>query len=116
MRISDWSSDVCSSDLSGKPGALQLYPPAPVLFNGSDRSPSQKFWIIKHGIKLTAMPAWGKSHDDRLIWDMVAFLQQLPALSSAHYGDTPRRVDPDRPGREPGGAAVAAGPARASHT
>src|SRR3546814_379170 len=25
MRISDWSSDVCSSDLSGVPGDLQLY-------------------------------------------------------------------------------------------
>src|SRR3546814_12823457 len=63
---------------------------------------------MKHGIKLTAMPAWGKSHDDRLIWDMVAFLQQLPALSSAQSGDTPRRGDPDRQGRDPSGAAVSA--------
>src|SRR3546814_8719626 len=59
------------------------------------------------------MPAWGKSHVDRLIWDLVAFLQQLPALSSAQYGDTPRRGDPDRQGRDPGGAAAAARPDRA---
>src|SRR3546814_20641336 len=41
-------------------------PQAPILFKGSNRSASEQFWIIKHGIKMTAMPAWGKTHDDRL--------------------------------------------------
>ncbi|WP_444575889.1 c-type cytochrome [Blastomonas fulva] len=62
-----------------------LYPQAPILFKGSDRSASEQFWIIKHGIKMTAMPAWGKTHDDRLIWDMVAFVRKLPGLSPAQY-------------------------------
>ncbi|WP_231728177.1 c-type cytochrome [Sphingopyxis sp. H050] len=62
-----------------------LYPQAPVLFKGSDRSAAEQFWIIKHGIKMTAMPAWGKTHDDRLIWDMVAFVRKLPGLSPAQY-------------------------------
>lgn len=65
-----------------------LYPPAPLLSRGSDRTAAQQFWIIKHGIKMTAMPAWGKSHDDRLIWDMVAFVRQLPKLSPAQYQQT----------------------------
>ena len=47
--------------------------------------PAETFWIIKHGIKMTAMPAWGKTHDDRLIWDMVAFVRKLPGLSPAQY-------------------------------
>lgn len=62
-----------------------LYPKAPQLSQPSRRSPAQKFWIIKHGVKLTAMPAWGKTHDDELIWDMVAFVDKLPSLSSSQY-------------------------------
>ena len=61
-----------------------LYPPAPVL-SKSDRSPAQQFWIIKHGVKLTAMPAWGKTHSDDLIWDMVAFIRKLPGMSAQQY-------------------------------
>lgn len=62
-----------------------LYPQAPELAGGTVRSAAEQFWIIKHGIKLSAMPAWGKTHDDQLIWDMVAFLQQLPKLSPEQY-------------------------------
>lgn len=62
-----------------------LYPPAPELARGSSKSASQQFWIIKHGVKLSAMPAWGRTHDDRLIWDMVAFVRKLPSLSPAQY-------------------------------
>lgn len=62
-----------------------LYPPAPELALGNDRSAAQQFWIIKHGVKLSAMPAWGKTHDDQLIWDMVAFIRQLPKMSPQQY-------------------------------
>lgn len=41
--------------------------------------------MIKHGVKLTAMPAWGRTHSDELMWDMVAFVRKLPALSPAQY-------------------------------
>ena len=47
--------------------------------------PVRQFWIIKHGIKMTAMPAWGTSHDDKSIWAIVAFLRKLPELSPAQY-------------------------------
>ncbi len=62
-----------------------LYPPAPELALGNKHTPEQMFWIIKHGVKLSAMPAWGKTHDDKLIWDMVAFIRQLPRLSADQY-------------------------------
>ena len=62
-----------------------LYPPAPELSKGLDHSPAQEFWMIKHGIKLTAMPAWGRTHSDELMWDMVAFVRKLPSLSPAQY-------------------------------
>lgn len=62
-----------------------LYPPAPEMARGNDHSATQQFWIIKHGIKLSAMPAWGKTHSDELIWDMVAFIRTLPKLSPEQY-------------------------------
>ena len=62
-----------------------LYPPAPELARGIGHTPEQAFWIIKHGVKLSAMPAWGKTHDDQLIWDMVAFIRQLPRMSPEQY-------------------------------
>jgi len=48
-------------------------------------SAARQFWIIKHGIKMSAMPAWGKTHDDATIWSIVAFLQKLPTLTPAQY-------------------------------
>lgn len=65
-----------------------LYPQAPELAKGINHTPAQQFWIIKHGIKMSAMPAWGKTHNDQLIWDMVAFLQQLPKMSPDQYKAT----------------------------
>jgi mono/diheme cytochrome c family protein len=62
-----------------------LYPRAPELFREPQRSAKEQFWMIKHGVKLTAMPAWGKTHSDDLIWDMVAFVRQLPKMSAAQY-------------------------------
>ena len=62
-----------------------LYPQAPELARGDDLSPAEQFWTIKHGVKLSAMPAWGKTHSDDLIWDMVAVVRQMPKLSSDQY-------------------------------
>lgn len=62
-----------------------LYPAAPELARGDDLTAAQQFWTIKHGVKLTAMPAWGKTHDDQLIWDMVAFIRQLPKMNAQQY-------------------------------
>jgi hypothetical protein len=62
-----------------------LYPRAPELSRGSSLSPAEQFWVVKHGIKMTGMPAWGATHADALLWDVVAFLRGLPSLSPAQY-------------------------------
>ncbi len=62
-----------------------LYPQAPELSNAVRHSMRQQFWMIKHGVKMTAMPAWGKTHSDELMWDMVAFINHLPKMSAAQY-------------------------------
>lgn len=63
-----------------------LFPKPPNLVeHGADRSASQQFWIIKHGLKMSGMPAWGLTHDDERIWSMVAFVRKLPGLTPAAY-------------------------------
>lgn len=73
------------------PGARQtelsrgLYPRPPNLSKPADFDPARAFWTIKHGIKSTGMPAWGKSMEDQYIWDMVAFIRQLPTMDADQY-------------------------------
>jgi mono/diheme cytochrome c family protein len=63
-----------------------LYPQPPELAKHAKRlSPAQAFWVTKHGLKMTGMPAWGRTHDDMEIWGLVAFLQRLPGLTEAEY-------------------------------
>jgi mono/diheme cytochrome c family protein len=62
-----------------------LYPRAPELRRGTELTTAEQFWVVKHGIKLTGMPAWGVTHDDDLLWDVVAFLQKLPKLTQEQY-------------------------------
>ncbi len=73
-----------------------LYPQPPNLAQpsghagGHDHSDMQtaakrQFWIVKHGIKMTGMPAWGATHDDEAIWGLVAFLQKLPEMSPEEF-------------------------------
>ncbi len=71
-----------------------LYPHPPNL-SQVRVDPKDAFWIIKHGIKMSAMPAWGVSHDDATIWSMVAFLQKLPAMSPEQYKDMVAKAPPD---------------------
>lgn len=61
-----------------------LYPSPPDLTRHAV-DPAAAFWTIKHGIKASGMPAWGKSMQDRDIWSLVAFLQKLPSMDQAAY-------------------------------
>ena len=40
---------------------------------------------MKHGIKMSAMPAWGRTLDDTAVWELVAFLRQLPSMTGESY-------------------------------
>ncbi len=63
-----------------------LYPKPPNFSTMKEEiNPGDTFWVIKHGIKMSAMPAWGKSHSDDTIWAIVAFVCKLPTMSSAEY-------------------------------
>jgi mono/diheme cytochrome c family protein len=46
---------------------------------------TELYWVVRHGIKMTAMPAWEYRFSDRELWDMVAFLKAMTAWSPAQY-------------------------------
>jgi len=61
-------------------------PPPPPLYDMSqifDRN--ELYWIVKHGIKMTAMPAWPTQQRNDEVWAMVAFLLELPHLDRNGY-------------------------------
>jgi mono/diheme cytochrome c family protein len=62
-----------------------LYPHPPSLAQQAPPDPRRAFWIIKHGIKMSAMPAWGKTLDDSAVWELVAFVREMPDLTPQHY-------------------------------
>ena len=66
---------------------MGLYPEPPDLAQpGKADAAARQFWVIKHGIKASGMPAWSKGGiEDASIWDMVAFLQKMPTLNADQY-------------------------------
>jgi mono/diheme cytochrome c family protein len=68
-----------------------LYPHPPSLAQEDIQESRRAFWIIKHGIKMSAMPAWSKTLDDAGIWDVVAFVRKMPDLTPEDYQQLAQR-------------------------
>ncbi len=88
-------------DCHGAPGVEPsgfirgLNPPAPVLAEEVDEwDAAELFWITKHGVKMTGMPAFGHAHSDEEIWAMVAFLQQMATMSAEEYASELEEAGP----------------------
>ena len=59
--------------------------PAPPDLTREAVDAAEAYWVVKHGIKASGMPAWGRSMDDPYIWNLVAFVRALPNLDGARY-------------------------------
>jgi len=67
-------------------GRQDMNPAPPRLAEAvTGRRPQELFWVVKNGLRMTGMPAWGPTHPDRALWDIVAFLERLPGLSADDY-------------------------------
>ncbi|MEE8108379.1 MAG: c-type cytochrome [Gammaproteobacteria bacterium] len=65
---------------------LGLNPAAPDLAeSATEMTAAELFWVTKNGIKMTGMPAWGKTHGDDELWPVIAFLTKLPELDADSY-------------------------------
>lgn len=64
-----------------------LTPKPPKLFeHANNMEPQELYWVVKNGIKYTAMPAFGTTHSEQDIWNIVAFLKnKLPNMSPEEY-------------------------------
>jgi mono/diheme cytochrome c family protein len=97
---------------------LNPHPPN-LVHSAGDMAPNEIYWIVKNGVKMTGMPAFGPTHDERELWSMVAFIEQLPKMSPAAYQAAMAAAGPSEEpmehgagnGQPPAGPASPASPA-----
>jgi mono/diheme cytochrome c family protein len=91
-----------------------LYPAPPSLTSGEvqeERAKAETFWVVKHGIKMTGMPAFGPTHDDQDLWDLVNLTEKIPQIDPEHY----RRQGVEKTGEDEEGPEHEEGHVHAEH-
>lgn len=61
--------------------------PGPLVDAPQRWRPQDVYWITRHGIKMSGMPAWEFRLADEQIWDVTAFMQRLPDLTPEAYAE-----------------------------
>jgi mono/diheme cytochrome c family protein len=57
------------------------FPPAPELPHiGTRYSEPQLYWIVKHGVRMTGMSAYGPFYSEKELWSLAAFLHRINEL------------------------------------
>ncbi|MFO7965555.1 MAG: c-type cytochrome [Desulfobacterales bacterium] len=75
-------------DLPSKEFAKGLYPKPPSMTTGhiqEEYSTAQIYWTIKHGIKLTGMPAFSPTHGESEMWNLVSLVQEIHQMAPEKY-------------------------------
>ncbi len=54
--------------------------PGPLIDASTRWKPRELYWITKHGIKMSGMPAWEYHMSEADMWNVVSFLTVLPTL------------------------------------
>jgi mono/diheme cytochrome c family protein len=89
------------------PLAHNFSPPVPQILQHIPHDPdAHLFWVVKHGIRMTGMPAWNGVLSDDDIWKTVAFVKHSNNLppdvqemwqQAAHGPSTTNAVTPVKP-------------------
>lgn len=91
------------------PVALSMNPrPQYLPVVAANFSDAELFWIIRNGVRMTAMPAWPVAGRDDEVWALVAFVRTLPKQTAPDYIRL-AYGDPSAQPVAPGVAAFAAG-------
>ena len=56
--------------------------------------PNELYWITRHGIKMSGMPAWQYHLAEEDIWAVVGFLVALPSMTPQDYADITTQSGP----------------------
>jgi len=59
--------------------------PGPLVDANRKWEAQELYWIVRHGIKMTGMPAWEYRMSEEQLWETVAFMQHLPEMKPADY-------------------------------
>lgn len=51
----------------------------------AELTPGEAFWVIKNGIRMTGMPAFGPTHEDQELWPLVAFLERMHNATASEF-------------------------------
>ena len=43
------------------------------------------YWITRHGVKMSGMPAWEVHLSENDLWAVVAFVSAMPGMSARDY-------------------------------
>jgi thiosulfate dehydrogenase len=72
----------CHGDLGGPfQENLDLYPAPPELPHmGTKYSEPELYWIVKHGVRMTGMSAYGPFYSEKELWSLAAFLRRIDKL------------------------------------
>ena len=88
-----------------EPFALGMTPvPANLAHKALERSAAELYWVVKHGIKMTGMPAWEFRLSEADLWSLVAFMQQMPLISPEQYAARAREIPQLEGAAEPSGS------------
>lgn len=69
------------------PVGMSMQPlPGPLLDAARRWHAREIYWITRHGIRMSGMPAWGMRLSEEDLWAVVGFIASMPALSPADYG------------------------------
>lgn len=74
--------DGCHGSL-GKPFRedLHAFPPTPQLPQvGTQYSEPEIYWIVKHGIRMSSMSAYGPFYSEKQLWALAGFLHRIKNL------------------------------------
>ena len=78
---------MCHGGLGNEPPnyiGLGLKPTPPDLqVAAGDWKPGEIYWIIEHGIKMTGMPAFGKTHSPEQLTNITAFVVKMPMMTAS---------------------------------
>jgi cytochrome c553 len=64
---------------------FMLPPPPDLSERARMRTAAELFYVVKHGIKMTGMPAWPAPQRDDEVWAMAAFVRRLPGMTREEY-------------------------------
>lgn len=77
---------------AGDPGKGMQPLPGPLVDAPRHWRARELYWLTRHGIRMSGMPAWEFRLRDDEIWDVVAFLKKLPDLNATQYADWMQRA------------------------